>query len=89
MNCVWLCVNVLLAWMLAWLVYLLNCGLQERQDLIDNTDDDIDYNTGSGDEHSIGSDESVTEVFNGSILIKFYCPLFALVRFLPYKVILV
>ena len=57
--------------------------------MIDNTDDDIDYNTGSGDEHSIGSDESVTEVFNGSILIKFYCPLFALVRFLPYKVILV
>ena len=52
--------------MLAWLIYLLNCGLQERQDLIDNTDDDIDHNTGSGDEHSMGSNESVTEVFNGS-----------------------
>ena len=75
--------------MLAWLIYLLNCGLQERQDLIDNTDDDIDHNTGGGDEHSIGSNESVTEVFNGSILIKLYCPLFAYVRFLPYKVILV
>lgn len=57
--------------------------------MIDNIDDDIDYNIGSGDEYFIGSNEIVIEVFNGSILIKLYCFLFVLVRFFFYKVILV